>query len=281
MSQDLPAWVAELTDPCRATTLDELADRLVPLAEHSIDVSRRLQALLNELNEPFKREAVYDRVERLKNRADEAFGEVTREIVTSGQQRLDRVWAAWQDRAPGERESALRGRLETEVIPALRKQERTIAEEVGERTAVALEVATQTLLSRVEELAVAVTNLIHDVLPLAHEGLGLAGRISGLAGKIRELRDGRLEVPEPLREAASATADSYHKTVARLEMEWAMLGSRAAIVRAALRAAEETAFSQVTAEMTECVETLAPSHIKVLNEAESRAMALMDEVIAG
>jgi hypothetical protein len=281
MSQDLPAWVAELTDPCRATTLDELADRLVPLAEHSIDVSRRLQVLLNELNEPFKREALYDRVERLKNRADEAFGEVTREIVASGQQRLDRVWAAWKDRAEGEPEGPLRQRLDADIVPTLRKQERAIAEEVGERTAVALEVATQTLLTRVEQLAVAVTSLIHDVLPLAQEGLGLAGRISGLASKVRELRDGRLEIPEPLRQAATGTADSYNGTVAMLELEWATLGSRAAIVRAALRAAEETAFSQITAEMTECVEELAQSHIRVLNNAETRAMALVDELIAG
>jgi rRNA-processing protein FCF1 len=281
MSQDLPAWVAELTDPRRANTLDELADRLVPLAEHSIDVSRRLQALLSELNEPFKREAVYDRVERLKNRADEAFGEVTREIVASGQQRLDRVLAAWRERAEGEPEITLRRRLDADVIPALRTQERTIAEEVGERTAVALEVATQTLLARVEQLAVSVTSLIHDVLPLAHEGLGLAGRISGLSAKVRGLKDGRLELPEPLREAAAGTADSYNGTVARLELEWATLGSQAAIVRAALRAAEETAFSQVTAEMTECVEELAQSHIKVLNDAENRAMTLVDELIAG
>src|SRR5258705_3081550 len=174
MSQDLPAWVAELTDPCRATTLDELADRLVPLAEHSIDVSRRLQVLLNELNEPFKREALYDRVERLKNRADEAFGEVTREIVASGQQRLDRVWAAWKDRAAGEPEGPLRRRLEADHVPTLRQQERAIAEEVGERTAVALEAATQTLLTRVEQLAVAVTSRIHDVLPPAPEGRGPA-----------------------------------------------------------------------------------------------------------
>jgi hypothetical protein len=281
MSQDLPAWVAELTDPRRATTLDELADRLVPLAEHSIDVSRRLQVLLNELNEPFKREALYDRVEHLKNRADEAFGEVTREIVASGEQRLNRVWAAWKDRAAGEPEDTLRRRLDADVVPALRKQERAIAEEVGERTAVALEVATQTLLTRVEQLAVAVTGLIHEVLPLAHEGLGLASRISGLAAKVRELRDGRLELPEPLREAAVGTADSYNGTIARLELEWAALGSRAAIVRAALRAAEETAFSQVTAEMTECVEELAQSHIKVLNDAEARAMTLVDKLIRG
>jgi hypothetical protein len=119
------------------------------------------------------------------------------------------------------------------------------------------------------------------VLPLAHEGLGLASRISGLAAKVRELRDGRLELPEPLREAAVGTADSYNGTIARLELEWAALGSRAAIVRAALRAAEETAFSQVTAEMTECVEELAQSHIKVLNDAEERAMALVDKLIRG
>jgi hypothetical protein len=281
MSQDLPAWVAELTDPCRATTLDELADRLVPLAEHSIDVSRRLQVLLNELNDPFKREALYDRVERLKNRADEAFGEVTREIVASGQQRLDRVLAAWRDRAGGESEATLRRRLDADIVPALRQQERAIAEEVGERTAVALEMATQTLLTRVELLAVAVTSLIHDVLPLAQEGLGLAGRISSLAAKVRDLRDGRLEVPEPLREATSGTANSYNGTVALLELEWATLGSRAAIVRAALRAAEETALSQVTAEMTECVEELAQSHIRVLNDTENRAMALVEELIAG
>jgi hypothetical protein len=281
MSQDLPAWVAELTDPRRATTLDELADRLVPLAEHSIDVSRRLQVLLNELNEPFNREALYDRVERLKTRADEAFGEVTKEIAASGQQRLDRVWAVWADRATGESGEVLRRRLNADIVPTLRKQERAIAEEVGERTAVALEVATQTLLSRVELLAVAVTNLIHDVLPLAQEGLGLAGRISGLSAQVRALRDGRLEIPEPLREAAAGTADSYNGTVALLELEWATLGSRAAIVRSALRAAEETAFSQVTAEMTECVEELAQSHIRVLNDAETRAMALVDELDAG
>jgi hypothetical protein len=279
MSQDLPAWVAELTDPRRATTLDELADRLVPLAEHSIDVSRRLQALLDELNEPFGREAAYARVERLKNRADEAFGEVTREIVASGQQRLDRVLAAWRARAMGEPEITLLRRLDADVVPALRKQERVIAEEVGERTAVALEVATQSLLTRVEQLAVAVTNLIHDVLPHAHEGLGLAGRISGLSAKVRELRGGRLEIPEPLRAAAAGTTDSYNGTVARLELEWATLGSQAAIVRAALRAAEETAFSQVTADMTECVEELAQSHINVLNNAESRAMTLIEHLL--
>jgi hypothetical protein len=62
MPNDLPAWVAELTDPRRATTPDELADRLVPLAEHAIDVSRRLQTLLSELNEPFQREKLYELV---------------------------------------------------------------------------------------------------------------------------------------------------------------------------------------------------------------------------
>jgi hypothetical protein len=95
--KDMPAWVAELTDPRRAETLDQLADRLVPLAEHSIDVSRRLQALLTELNEPFKREALYERVERLKERTDEAFGEVSREIASSG---LDGVARGRRGRLP-------------------------------------------------------------------------------------------------------------------------------------------------------------------------------------
>ena len=81
MPHDLPEWVAELTDPRRAETLDELADRLVPLAEHAIDVSRRLQAQLNELNDPFKREALYGRVERLRARVGEALDEITAEIA--------------------------------------------------------------------------------------------------------------------------------------------------------------------------------------------------------
>lgn len=280
MAHDLPAWVAELTDPRRATTLDQLADRLVPLAEHSIDVSRRLQNLLTELNEPFKREALYDRVERLKARADEAFREISKEITTSSNQRIDRVWEVWRKlETAHDRDGELRSRLAVDVLPALAEQERAVAEEVAERMSRALEAATQTLLTRVEELAAAVTELIHEVLPLAHEGLSMAGRISGLSGKVRELGSGRVEVPAPLRTAAKETAQGYDATVGKLELEWATLGARAATVRAALRAAEETAFSQVTAEMTECVEKLAAAHVATLNNAETRAMALVDELI--
>lgn len=280
MPHDFPTWVAELTDPRRATTLDQLADRLVPLAEHSIDVSRRLQDQLSKLNEPFKREALYERVERLKERADEAFGEVSREIATSGRQRMDRVWVVWREHgADATREREFRRRLEADVMPALAGQERAVAEEVGEQTAVALESAMQTLLTRVEELAKAVTDLIQEVLPLAHEGLGLASRISGLSGKVRELGSGRVAIPEPLQVAAAETAGEYDTTVARLELEWSSLGAQAANVRAALRAAEETAFSSVTAEMTDCVEGLAAAHVEALNAAEAKALSLVDELV--
>lgn len=278
-SQRLPEWVADLTDPRRATTLDELADRLVPLAEHSIDVSRRLQSLLTELNEPFRREALYTRVERLKERTDEAFEEVSREIAGSGRQRLDRVWRAWRETgSAGGQDEAFRRQLEAEVVPAIAAQERAVAEHVGERTAVVLEEAMQRLLSRVEELASAVTDLIQDVLPLAHEGLGLASRISGLSGRVRELGTGRVPIPAPLVQAAADTATDFDTTVSRLELEWAELGARAATVRAALRAAEETAFSEVTAGMAASVEELAASHVAVLNEAESKGMRLISEL---
>jgi hypothetical protein len=66
--------------------------------------------------------------------------------------------------------------------------------------------------------------------------------------------------------------------VSRLELEWAELGARAATVRAALRAAEETAFSEVTAGMAASVEELAASHVAVLNEAESKGMRLISEL---
>lgn len=281
MPHDLPEWVAELTDPRRAETLDELADRLVPLAEHAIDVSRRLQSLLNELNEPFKREALYGRVERLKARSDEAFKEISGEIAASGKERIARIWAAWEERtgknsrsAPGQRE--LRRRLEAEVVPALDRQERAAAERVQARTSRALEESTQTLLTRVEELAKAVTDLIHDVLPLAREGLNLASRISGLSSRARA--GGRSAIGGELRGEAADTAGAFDEAVGRLELEWSALGARSATVRAALRAAEETAFSHVTAEMTRCVEELAPAHVKALNEAEARAMTLLTEL---
>ncbi|GAA4240665.1 hypothetical protein GCM10022254_66260 [Actinomadura meridiana] len=279
MAHDLPAWVAELTDPRRAETLDELADRLVPLAEHAIDVSRRLQSQLNELNDPFKREALYGRVERLKARVGEALDEITAEIAASGEERIDRVVADWAGRAEpterGVRERELRLRLDRDIVPVLSQRQRDVAERVAERSSTALEDATQTLLTRVEELAKAVTDLIHDVLPLAREGLALAGRISTLSGQARKA--GRGPIPDELKDAGAETARAFDEAVARLELEWAALGARSAGVRAALRGAEESAFSRVTEEMTRCVEELAPDHIKALNDAESRARSLFDE----
>ncbi|MEV5830330.1 hypothetical protein AB0L25_32675 [Spirillospora sp. NPDC052242] len=284
MSHDLPGWVAELTDPRRAQTLDELADRLVPLAEHAIDVSRRLQAQLNELNDPFKREALYGRVERLKARAGEALDEVTGEIARSGERRIERLWADRAGRAGpaggadpaahAARERELRRRLDRDVVAVLSERQREAAERVAERTSRALEQATQTLLTRVEELAKAVTALVHDVLPLAREGLDLAGRISALSGSAR--RAGRGPVPADLAGSAAEVARAFDEAVARLELEWAALGARSATVRAALRGAEETAFSHVTEEMTRCVQDLAPAHVKALAEAEERARALFD-----
>ncbi|NKZ04749.1 hypothetical protein [Actinomadura latina] len=279
MPHDLPAWVAELTDPRRAATLDELADRLVPLAEHAIDVSRRLQAQLNELNDPFKREALYGRVERLKARVSEALDEITAEIAASGEERIERVWADWAEQAgPGDRgarERELRGLLDRDIVPVLSRQQKDVAERVAERTSEALEDATQTLLTRVEELARAVTDLIHDVLPLAREGLALASRISALSGQARKA--GRGPVPDELKDAGAETSRAFDEAVARLELEWSALGARSAVVRAALRGAEESAFSHVTEEMTRCVEELAPRHVRALNEAEAKARALFGE----
>ncbi|GGT91722.1 hypothetical protein [Actinomadura citrea] len=279
MAHDLPEWVAELTDPRRAETLDELADRLVPLAEHAIDVSRRLQAQLNELNEPFKREALYGRVERLKARVGEAMEEITAEIAKSGEERIERVWADWTDRAgpagDGAEGREMRRRLDRDVVPALSRQQEDVAERVAERTSKALEEATQLLLTRVEELAKAVTDLIHDVLPLAREGLTLASRISALSGHARKA--GRGPVPVELKDAGAETSRAFDEAVARLELEWSALGARAATVRAALRGAEEAAFSQVTEEMTRCVEELAPRHVQALNEAEAKARSLFEE----
>ncbi|MFC4050638.1 hypothetical protein ACFOY4_13155 [Actinomadura syzygii] len=283
MPHDLPAWVAELTDPRRAETLDQLADRLVPLAEHAIDVSRRLQAQLNELNDPFKREALYGRVERLKARVGEALDEITAEIAASGEERIARIVADWAGRAaPGDRgarERELRRRLDLAVVPDLSERQRDVAERVAERTSTALEEATRLLLNRVEELARAVTDLVHDVLPLAREGLALASRISTLSGSARKA--GRGPVPAELRDAGEATSRAFDEAVARLELEWAALGARSASVRAALRGAEESAFSSVTEEMTRCVEELAPGHVKALNEAEARARRLFEEPSKG
>lgn len=286
MPHDLPAWVAELTDPRRAETLDELADRLVPLAEHAIDVSRRLQAQLNELNDPFKREALYGRVERLKARVGEALDEITAEIAASGEERIARIVSDWAGRADpggpsdrGARERELRRRLDLAVVPALSERQRDVAERVAERSSTALEEATQVLLTRVEELARAVTDLVHDVLPLAREGLALASRISALSGSARKA--GRGPIPDELKDAGAATSKAFDEAVARLELEWAALGARSATVRAALRGAEESAFSRVTEEMTRCVEELAPGHVRALNEAEARARSLFEEPTKG
>ena len=79
---------------------------------------------------------------------------------------------------------------------------------------------------------------------------------------------------------AKDTAGDYDTTVNRLELEWATLGARAATVQAALRAAEETAYSEITTELTECVEKLAAAHVEALNAAEATAMSLMDELTA-
>jgi hypothetical protein len=272
MAHDLPGWVAELTDPRRARTLDELADRLVPLADHSIDVSRRLQALLNELNDPFKREALYDRVDRLKARSSEALDEVTAEIDASGRERIDRIRAEWDQALPdGERE-----RLDGEIVPMVERRRHEAAGRVAEATSAGLGDATQTLLTRVEELSKAVTDLIHDVLPLAREGLTLASRISALSARARQ--SGRGPIPDDLRDEGAEVARAFDEAVARLELEWAALGARSAGVRAALRGAEEAAFSHVTNAMTQCVEDLAPAHVQALNEVEARARNLLEEL---
>jgi hypothetical protein len=275
MPHEFPAWVTELTDPRRATTLDSLADRLAGLAEHAIDVSKRMQALLAELNAPFQRDALYDRADRLNARAAEAIDEVAGEISASGQQRLDRVWAAWHERDAGPDEEFQR-RLDLDVVPLLSRQQRAVAEEIRDRTAKAVGAAKTTLLARVEELAVSVTELIHEILPLGHEGLSLAGRISALSGRARRTRGGSGAIPEEMSAEAAALSAEYDEAVARLELEWAALGARTAMVKAALRAAEESAFSEVTTAMTECVAELATAHVNVLNDVEARALALID-----
>ena len=284
MAHDLPGWVAELTDPRRAQTPDELADRLVPLAEHAIDVSRRLQTLLNEINDPFRREELHGRVDRLKARAAEALEEVRGEIAASGRERLERVWQAWRERAgdgaaaDGGRERELRVRLDAEIVPLVDRRRREAAERLADAASAGLEEATRVLLTRVEELAAAVTDLIHDVLPLAREGLALAGRISALSARARQA--GRGPIPEPLREEGAQTAQAFDEAVARLELEWSALGARSASVRAALRGAEEAAFSHVTNAMTRCVEELAPAHVRALDDVERRARGLLEELTA-
>jgi hypothetical protein len=276
MPHQFPAWVGELTDPRRATTVDGVADRLAGLAEHAIDVSKRMQALLAELNAPFQREALYERVDRLNARATEAVEEVAGEIDASGQQRLDRVWAAWHERDAGTSDEEFRKRLDVDIIPLLSRQQRVVAAQVQDRTAAAANTAKTTMLNRVEELAISVTELIHEVLPLGHEGLTLASRISTLSGQARRTTGGYGPLPGDLAAEAAALSAEYDEAVARLELEWAALGARTAMVKAALRAVEESAFSEVATAMTECVEELAVAHVNVLDEVEARALALID-----
>lgn len=276
MPHEFPTWVAELTDPRRATTLDSLADRLAGLAEHAIDVSKRMQALLAELNAPFQRDALYDRVDRLNARAAEAIDEVSGEISASGQQRLDRVWAVWHERETSGSDEEFGHRLDADVVPLLSRQQRIVADQVRDRTAAAVNTAKTTMLARVEELAVSVTELIHEILPLGHEGLTLAGRLSALSGRARRTTGGYGPVPAELAERAAALSGDYDEAVARLELEWAALGARTATVKAALRALEETAFSEVATAMTQCVEELASAHVNVLDDIEARALALID-----
>lgn len=275
MPHEFPAWVGELTDPRRATTVEELADRLAGLAEHAIDISKRMQALLAELNAPFQRDALYDRVDRLNARAAEAVDEVSGEISASGQQRLDRVWAAWHQREAGSDEE-FRERLDADIVPLLSRQQRAVGDEIKDRTAAAVNAAKTTLLARVEELAASVTDLIHEILPLGHEGLTLASRISTLSGLARRTSGGYGPVPGELSGEAATLSGECDEAIARLELEWAALGARTATVKSALRAVEETAFSEVATAMTRCVEELAIAHVKVLDEVEARGLALVD-----
>ncbi|MEO5877361.1 MAG: hypothetical protein ABIS86_13525 [Streptosporangiaceae bacterium] len=271
MPNVLPAWVGELTDPRRAEDLAGLADRLVPLAEHSIDVSKRLQEQLSELNAPFESEALQAMVDALHTRAAQAYTEVTEEIGNSGRARVERILTRAGSRPE------LRERLAAEVFPELAAEQRKIAEQIGDRTAKAISDTVMTLLDQSTELATAVSTLIHQVLPAAQEGLTLAGRISNLSGRVRTAGHG--DIPADLLREAAETAGAYDETVARLEMEWSVLGARTATVRAAMSGARESAFSQITAQMTAAMEDLAPGHVKALNVAEAKGMALVAEAI--
>src|SRR5436190_323833 len=119
MAYELPEWVAELTDPRRAQTTEQLADRLVPLAEQAIDVSKRLQAELAELNAPFEPEALQALVDVLQTRSAQAFVEVNTEIEATGQDRAARIL-----KLAGRPE--LRDKLVTEVLPLLDAQQRLV-----------------------------------------------------------------------------------------------------------------------------------------------------------
>lgn len=267
MPHVFPDWVAELTDPRRAGTLEELADRLVPLAEQAIDVSRRLQEQLTAINAPFETDALHTLVDGLQRRAEGAFAEVNSGIEGTTRSRLERVLA---------REGAgVRAGLRAELAPALADQHRLVAERLGACTGEAVQGAAKVLLDRATELARSVSGVVRQVLPAAQEGLALAGRISALTGRVREA--GRGEVPAGLRGEAVDLAAHADETLARLELEWSMAGARAAAVRTAMRAAEEAAFSEVTSALSGAVAELAPEHIRVLGDLETRAVARLTD----
>ena len=265
----LPDWVAELTDPRRAETMEELADRLVPLAEQAIDVSKRLQEQLALMNAPFETEALHGLIEVLHTRTAQAFTEVDAEIEGNVRERLERIL----EHAGGR--PRLRELLAAELLPVLEKQQRLTLERIGARTAGAVQSAARTLLDRTGELSEAATEMVHQVLPAAQEGLTLAGRVSQLAGRVRKA--GRGPIPEALVLEAAELAGDCEEALARLELEWSVIGARSSTVRAALRGVEESAFSEVTQAIAECVAELAPEHIRVLNETEDRALELIAE----
>ncbi|WP_157963783.1 hypothetical protein [Actinocorallia populi] len=263
----LPDWVAELTDPRRAETMEELADRLVPLAEQAIDVSKRLREQLALLNAPFQAEALHGLIEELNARAAQAFTEVETEIEDTVGDRLARIL----EHAAGR--PLLRERLAAELLPVLERQRRLFGERVGARTAGAVQSAAGTLLDRAGELSEAAGAMVQQVLPAVQEGLVLAERAFRLASRVR--RAGRGPVPEGPALEAGELAGVCEETLARLELEWSVIGARSRAVRAALRGVEESAFSEVTQAIAECVAELAPEHARVLDEAEERALELL------
>jgi hypothetical protein len=102
-----------------------LADRLVPLAEHSIDVAKRLQEQLSELNAPFEADALQAMIDALHTRAAQAYTEVAEEIGNSGRSRVERILTRAGSRAE------LKDRLAAEVFPGV-----PVTRELGEHECV-------------------------------------------------------------------------------------------------------------------------------------------------
>ncbi|GAB2810552.1 hypothetical protein GCM10022221_04950 [Actinocorallia aurea] len=263
MPHVFPDWVAELTDPRRARTLEELADRLVPLAEQAVDVSRRLQEQLTALNAPFATEELRALVDGLQRRSEVAFAEVNAEIEETARTRLARLLA--REAPEG------RAELRAEVVAELAERQRQVAERLGACTGAAVQRAAELLLDRTSELAASAAELVRQVLPAAQEGLGLAGRISGLTGRVRA--QGHGELPAWVLAEAAGLAVVADETLARLELEWSMAGARAATACTALRAAEEAAFGEVAAALAGEVAELAPEHLRSLSDLERRVLA--------